>query len=146
MSNKLEELRLKKSEIEKEIKNLEEKNIREKLQEHENNYLGHCFENDEIFFKIVCAASCNIYSVQIIGFYKEPKMINEQDFFDSNFHRHPFSGQTELNFCFEDDMFINNLKLYKEIPIDEFEKKLEKATEKLKIEMKKEFKLNVKEV
>ena len=73
MSNKLEELRLKKSEIEKEIKNLEEKNIREKLQEHENNYLGHCFENDEIFFKIVCAASCNIYSVQIIGFYKEPK-------------------------------------------------------------------------
>ena len=98
------------------------------------------------FFKIVCAASCNIYSVQIIGFYKEPKMINEQDFFDSNFHRHPFSGQTELNFCFEDDMFINNLKLYKEITIDEFEKKLEKATEKLKIEMKKEFKLNVKEV
>lgn len=140
-NNQLEILYKKRDEINKQIKEISDNKIKEQLKKTEKKYLGHCFENDKIIFKIVCIASTNEYRVSIIGFKKEPKMKNDQDIFDSNFKRHPFQGETSLDFVIEDDIMIKDLKLYHEITKDDFELKLTELLDKLKKEMTKEFKL-----
>ena len=138
---KLKELEEKKKELEKEIKELRDEDIRERLKNTEKKYLGRCFENEKSIFKVVCAASSNEYRVSIIGVLKDPKMENNQDIFDCNFHRHPFEGQTSLEFIIEDDIMMRDLQYYDEITKEEFEKKLKEVMKKFENEMKKEFKL-----
>lgn len=141
--NELNELKEQQEKLNKKIKEIENQERKQRLEEIEKKYLGHCYKNENIIFKIVCVASTNEYRVSIIGFKKAPVMINEQDIFDKNFHRHPFQGETTLDFVIEDDIMIQHLKNYTEINKEEFEKELKESTEKLMKEMKKEFKLDV---
>lgn len=141
MEEKLKELREKKDELEKEIQTIEKKQMIEQLKRTEDRFLGKCYENEELFFKVVCVVSANEYRVSIIGFNKEPRMINKQGLFDSYFHRHPFQGETTLDFMIEDDIMIRDLKEYKEITKEKFEELLRESMEKLSKEMDKVFEI-----
>lgn len=139
--DKLKKLEEEKINIIHQIKEIEDAEKIEKLKKTEELYLGHCYENEDVIFKVMCAAASNEYRVGVIGFQKEPILTNEQDIFDENFHRHPFQGRTTLDFVIEDDIMIRNLKSYTEITQEEFEEKLKKITEKLIEEMKIVYKL-----
>lgn len=141
MEEQLKELRKKRDSINQEIQKIENERMGKRLKETEDNYLGHCYESDHVIFKVVCAAASNEYRVCIIGFEKNPRLVNEQDIFDNSFHRHPYMGRTTLDFVIEDDIMIRDLKEYKEITKEEFEIQLRESMDKLSKEMEQVFKI-----
>lgn len=138
----LKELRQERDKINEKIEKIENERMRERLKKNEKNYLGKCYENENMIIKVVCAASGNEYRVGIIGFEKEPMMENEQDLFDNSFRRHPFQGRTNLNLVIEDDIMISDLRQYQEITNEVFHEKLKEITEKLSKEMDVVFELD----
>lgn len=141
MEEQLKELRKKRDSINQEIQKIENERMGKRLKETEDNYLGHCYESDQVIFKVVCAAASNEYRVGIIGFEKNPRLVNKQDIFDNSFHRHPYMGITTLDFVIEDDIMIRDLKEYKEITKEEFEIQLRESMDKLLKEMEQVFKI-----
>lgn len=142
---KIDELTKERDKLSNQIKELYDENTIESLKDTESKYLGKYYENNNLFFKVISSVSENEYRIAIVGFYKNPSITHENEFWDSNFHRHPFCGRTEVLFMYEDDIMISQLNNCKEITKDEFKSLYKTTMNKFWKQLKKTWKIEEKE-
>ena len=123
---KIDELTKERDKLSNQIKELYDENTIESLKDAESKYLGKYYENNNLFFKVISSVS-------------------ENEFWDSNFHRHPFCGRTEVLFMYEDDIMISQLNNCKEVTKDEFKSLYKTTMNKFWKQLKKTWKIEEKE-
>lgn len=138
---RIKELTFQRDQIDEEINKIKQDIKVQKLKKIEEQYVGKYFEDTNRYFKVISAISSNEYRIDIVGVYKEPEIIHENEVWDNSCHRHPFEGRTDVYFAFEEDLMISDLKNCKEITKDEFNEKYKYVMSKFLNEFEKEWKL-----